>query len=142
MTNNKLENLMSTELEVSNSVMGIKLPFLLTEMDNILRKHYPGSTVILFGSYARGDAHEESDLDICVLVPELTARRIDMNVKIRGLIRKALHAVLGTNFAFDTKLYTYDEFYEGVKYKSTFKYVIQEEGVAFNEQFNRCHKLN
>lgn len=28
----------------------------------------PGATVILYGSYARGDYHEESDIDLLVLV--------------------------------------------------------------------------
>ena len=28
----------------------------------------PGSTIILYGSFARGDNHKESDLDILILV--------------------------------------------------------------------------
>jgi predicted nucleotidyltransferase len=34
----------------------------------------PGSKVILFGSYARGDAAEHSDLDFLVVEPNVTAR--------------------------------------------------------------------
>lgn len=37
----------------------------------ILRASPPGSRVILFGSHARGDAHEHSDLDFLVIEPEV-----------------------------------------------------------------------
>ena len=130
---NLTRNTMANDLKKNNTEIGDKLPELLTEVNRLIEELYPNSMVVLFGSYARGDAQEESDLDICILVPELTERRIDMNVEMRGLIRKALYAVLGTNHAFDTKLYTYNEFDEGVKLKSTLRYVIQEEGVILNE---------
>jgi uncharacterized protein len=38
----------------------------------------PGATIILFGSYARGDAREGSDLDLMVVEPEVKARREEM----------------------------------------------------------------
>jgi predicted nucleotidyltransferase len=34
----------------------------------------PGARVILFGSYARGDANRHSDLDFLVIKPEVTNR--------------------------------------------------------------------
>ncbi len=34
--------------------------------------------MILFGSYARGDARDDSDLDFLVVEPELRARREEM----------------------------------------------------------------
>jgi predicted nucleotidyltransferase len=37
----------------------------------ILRAAPPGSRVILFGSHARGDADEHSDLDFLVIEPEV-----------------------------------------------------------------------
>jgi predicted nucleotidyltransferase len=46
----------------------------------------PGSTVILFGSYARGDALDSSDLDLLVLEPELQSRRDEM-VRLRDALR-------------------------------------------------------
>jgi len=46
----------------------------------------PGSTVILFGSYARGDARESSDLDLLVLEPEIESRR-DEEVRLRDALR-------------------------------------------------------
>ena len=45
-----------------------------------------GSEVILFGSYARGDANQESDLDFLVVEPQLDSRRDEM-VRLREVLR-------------------------------------------------------
>ena len=90
---------------------------------------YPSSMVILFGSYARGEQHEESDLDICVLVPVLTERRIDMKVEIRGLIGDMCYDY---DLSFDLKLYTYDEFESESQYRSTLQHTIKTEGVILS----------
>jgi DNA polymerase sigma len=46
---------MVTEDELRNIVDGI-------------REIYPVRRILLFGSYARGDAHQHSDLNLCVIV--------------------------------------------------------------------------
>ena len=107
-----------------------RLPELLQEVAVSIKKVHPESTIILFGSYARGEQNEESDLDICVLVPELTDRRIDMNVEIRGLISDICY---NNDLSFDTKLYTYNEFEQEAQYKSTLQYVIKTEGMTLSE---------
>lgn len=44
------------------------------------------SRIILFGSYARGDAREESDVDLLVIEPTVSHKREEM-VRLRNLIR-------------------------------------------------------
>src|SRR3989442_13742025 len=44
------------------------------------------SRIILFGSYARGDARENSDLDFLVVEPVVTARRREM-VRLSNVLR-------------------------------------------------------
>ena len=44
------------------------------------------SRIILFGSYARGDARENSDLDFLVTKPTVTARRREM-VRLSDVLR-------------------------------------------------------
>jgi predicted nucleotidyltransferase len=46
----------------------------------------PGSQVILFGSYARGDAGAESDLDFMVIEPFVAGQRSEM-VRLRQVLR-------------------------------------------------------
>jgi len=45
-----------------------------------------GSEVILFGSYARGDPAEDSDLDFLVIEPQLTSKYDEM-VRLRDTLR-------------------------------------------------------
>lgn len=46
-----------------------------------------GSVVILFGSYARGDARVGSDLDFLVVEPSVTDRHAEM-VRLREVLRE------------------------------------------------------
>lgn len=46
----------------------------------------PGARVILFGSRARGEGREDSDLDLLVIEPEVKARRKE-TVRLRDLLR-------------------------------------------------------
>ena len=108
-----------------------RLPEFLHEVADSIKRVYPDSTIILFGSYARGEQHEDSDLDICVLVSELAGRRLDMNVELRGLIRNICYE---NNLPFDIKIYTYNEFEQESQYKSTLQYTIKTEGVMLSEQ--------
>jgi len=48
--------------------------------------------IILFGSYARGDSHPESDLDLLVIVPGLTHLRQE-SVRLRRALRGLLAPV-------------------------------------------------
>lgn len=58
----------------------------ITQAANLLLSHAPGSQVILFGSYARGQAHPDSDVDFLVVEPQVSARREEM-VRLRDVLR-------------------------------------------------------
>ena len=53
---------------------------------DLLLRAAPGARVILFGSYARGQAGPESDLDLLVVEPEVGSRRAEM-VRLRDALR-------------------------------------------------------
>ena len=46
-------------------------------MVDLLQQAAPGSTVIVFGSCARGDPKEDSDLDVLVVEPEVNDRLVE-----------------------------------------------------------------
>jgi predicted nucleotidyltransferase len=52
----------------------------------LLRQAAPGATVIVFGSCARGEIAEDSDLDLLVVEPEVTSRHEEM-VQLRKVLR-------------------------------------------------------
>jgi predicted nucleotidyltransferase len=52
----------------------------------LLQQAAPGSTIIVFGSCARGDAREDSDLDVLVIEPEVTARHEEV-VRLSDVLR-------------------------------------------------------
>ena len=52
----------------------------------LLRQAAPGSTVIVFGSCARGQITEDSDLDVLVVEPTVTSRHEEM-VRLGDVLR-------------------------------------------------------
>lgn len=52
---------------------------ILQQIKASVDKSMPGSTVILYGSYARGDYHAESDIDVLILVDKEKVTRSDEN---------------------------------------------------------------
>jgi len=117
-------------MKTISTVQELNIPNnLRTALDNAARfvkSTLPGSAVMLFGSYARGEQKEDSDIDLCVLVPELTDRRLEMTVNAKMAARKALRMPM------DILLYTYDEFEESAKKKSRIQYHIKNEGVMID----------
>ncbi len=49
-------------------------PYLAEVIDRIVRKFHPVK-IILFGSWARGSAREDSDLDLLVVLPKTEHKR-------------------------------------------------------------------
>ena len=104
-----------------------RLPELLQVVEASIKGVHPESTIIVFGSYARGDANAASDLDICVLVPELTNRREDMAVDAMCAIPD------GFPLPYDLVLYTFDEFEEDRQNKNLLQHRIFRDGVVLND---------
>jgi len=102
------------------------LPELINEVAYSIKNVHPDCTIILFGSYAKGNQHEDSDLDICVLVPELTYRRADMEIDAACAIRDDFPLPM------DLLLYSYDEFEEKAKKKYLVQYEIKNSGVVIS----------
>ena len=58
----------------------------IQEAVELLRKAANPAKIILFGSYARGEPSEDSDLDFLVIEKELEARRLEM-VRLSDALR-------------------------------------------------------
>lgn len=66
---------------------------------NIIKFHYPTlKAIYVYGSYAKGLETNESDIDICVLMPEGVVYRYDeaLNREISATINKEVHVVFCT----------------------------------------------
>ena len=105
-----------------------KLPELLHEVAYSIKTVHPDSTVILFGSYARGEQTAQSDLDICVLVHEITGRRENMAIDAMCAIPD------GFPLPYDLVLYTFSEFEEDRKNKNLLQYRIFKDGVILSDE--------
>ena len=81
--------------------------------------------VMVFGSYARGDAKDDSDLDILVLEPAF-ADKADEYVKIRS-------AIGALDVGVDLMLYTYEEFERRSAVPGTLPYWAKLEGKWLHE---------
>jgi uncharacterized protein len=57
-----------------NTVLAKQPPYLSEVVDRIVRKFHP-IRIILFGSWARGSAREDSDLDLLVVLPKVEHKR-------------------------------------------------------------------
>ncbi len=53
----------------------------------VVRLHCPVRKVVLYGSYARGTAHEYSDIDVAVLVPRIEGDLLDLETTLFRLGR-------------------------------------------------------
>jgi len=89
-----------------------------------LKKEYHAEKVILFGSYARGEATEESDIDLFVVAPT-TERKFDRMATVRGLIRD-----LRRGLPVSPIVFTPEEFTQRVKGGDPFIETIVEEGIV------------
>jgi predicted nucleotidyltransferase len=92
---------------------------LLVECKAAIREVAPDASVILYGSRARGDAQEDSDYDLLVLVD----RQVDMQleraivnqlVPLEGRTGKVLTVLLYSRSQWDSALYRAMPFHKNV----------------------------
>ena len=86
----------------------------------------PEAKVYLFGSYATGEQRKDSDIDICVVVPEFRDRQMETIFSVRAAIRGA------TRRSVDVLAFRNEDFEARAKLRSTIQYTILNEGVLLN----------
>ena len=92
---------------------------------NLIIKKFNLKKVIIFGSFARGDYHKGSDLDL-IIVGEFKERFIDRIGKIIELNESDLEI--------DAMVYTEDEFQKMIKERRPFIEQALEEGIVVYEK--------
>jgi len=92
---------------------------------NLIIKTFNLKKVIIFGSFARGDYHKGSDLDL-IIVGEFKERFIDRIGKIIELN--------DTNLEIDAMVYTEEEFQKMIQERRPFIEQALEEGIVVYEK--------
>jgi predicted nucleotidyltransferase len=88
-------------------------------------EEYDPQRVILFGSWARGDEDEYSDLDL-LIIKETQERFLDRLEKVYDLVKPT--------FAMDVLVYTPQEFQEMRERDNPFVEMVLKEGVVIFER--------
>jgi predicted nucleotidyltransferase len=99
------------------------------DLDAIIHKIkliLPEAKVYLFGSYADGTQKEDSDIDLCVVVPDFKVRQMETIFSIRDAITDL------TELPLDILAFKNDDFESRAKLRSTIQYVIMNRGVLLN----------
>lgn len=60
---------------------------IIQEMVNVIRTRFNPEQVIVFGSWARGEANEDSDIDFLVVMPNEIPNKRSLQVEIRKALR-------------------------------------------------------
>ena len=82
----------------------------------------PASTIYLFGSYAYGAPDKNSDLDIYIVTPDKSKRRIDWAIQARKAVGAEIDIPLDLIVSYD------DEFENRSKNRVSFEYEIATKG--------------
>lgn len=95
------------------------------ELEKIIRqiaKRYQPKSMILFGSLARGVIHENSDIDLCIVIDTENKRKLaaDMYLQVESEV------------PFDLIIYTPEEWKKHISNTSSFAYHILKEGRVLN----------
>lgn len=97
------------------------------EIGNIVEalKSYKPKKVILFGSFATGDVHAGSDIDLCI-IKNTSERFMDRTYQVLRLIN--------SSFAVEALVYTEDEFKQMKEEANPLMARIMNEGKVLYEQ--------
>ncbi len=82
---------------------------------------YHPQTIYLFGSYAWGKPHDESDLDLMLIVAENTEHTFELR-------RKGNRALAGIGFSVDFLFNSPSTFNDRAEHPSSLEYKINKEG--------------
>lgn len=100
------------------------------EINNLVHQiihEFPAKEIFLFGSYAAGNAREESDIDLCIITDQ-EARKIDLLRQVRRVIAPVVTKPV------DLLVYNEDEFYERAGLNTTLEHKIKNEGIKIYGQ--------
>jgi predicted nucleotidyltransferase len=98
----------------------------LSEIASAIEAVAPRSKVLLFGSFVNGSPNQFSDIDICVVVPQLERNRFEIMDEIREAL---FHKI---DYPIDILLFSNDEFIKNSGLRSKIHYEIAREGVLLN----------
>jgi len=103
----------------------INKSLLLGQIKNAVMAAAPGAKVILFGSYARGDNNEESDVDLLILLDKEKVTYADETKISRPLFM----IEIGTGISISPMVYTKD-FWENKHKVTPFYENVNKEGIS------------
>lgn len=104
--------------------MEIRKMEILRDFANKIRGRYPGAGVFAFGSHAKGTATPESDLDICVVLPQMEP---EDRIEVSDI---AWEAGLDHDLHIATVVVSKKDFEHGPLSVSPFVEAVRNEGVA------------
>jgi len=97
----------------------------IKSIGRIINQNCNSEKIILFGSYAKGTANNESDIDICILTDSK-----DKKLNIIRKIRKALYSYISKPV--DLLVYSPQEFSERANSLKSIEREIQNEGIVLH----------
>lgn len=99
------------------------------EIISRITKNFKVKHIILFGSYAAGDPHEDSDIDLVVVLDEAgMAENYEERLKQRQRVSKLFYDIR-QNIPIDFLVYTRDEWERLLSLNSSFTREIKQTGI-------------
>ena len=103
----------------------MRRPEIVNSVKNILHQVAPEATAILYGSEARGDAHEDSDIDVLVL---LDKEKVTQNDR-EQIAYPVYHIGYNTDTVISVMFYT-KQSWEGNMRITPFYHNVMREGIV------------